>query len=37
LRSFLGRAGQIINAILTAGFQISAIGTVNQRDFSFDD
>lgn len=24
-----GRAGQIINAILTAGFQITAIGTVN--------
>ena len=28
-----GRAGQIINAILTAGFQISAIGTVNTLSF----
>lgn len=27
--SIQGRAGQIINAILTAGFQISAIGTVS--------
>ncbi len=27
---FIGRAGQIINAILVAGFQVSAIGTVSQ-------
>jgi hypothetical protein len=26
---WIGRAGQIINAILIAGFQVSAIGTVS--------
>jgi hypothetical protein len=31
--SLPGRAGQIINAILTAGFQISAIGTVSSSSF----